>query len=65
MVVRILGYLFPLRAGISSFHGGDWGSMALNFILAMTAEDDQEVDYALAITIEDLTVAAAIRCCCE
>ncbi len=38
----------------SSFHGGDW-EVWLELHTRYDVEDDQEIDYALAITIEDLT----------
>lgn len=38
----------------SSFHGGDW-EVWLELHTRYDVEDNQEIDYALAITIEDLT----------
>lgn len=45
---------FHFEQEFSSFHGGDW-EVWLELYTRYDVEDDQEVDYALAITIEDLT----------
>ena len=38
----------------SSFHGGDW-EIWLELHTRYDVDDEQNVDYAIAITIEDLT----------
>lgn len=45
---------FHFEQSYSSFHGGDW-EIWLELHTRYDVEDDQEIDYALAITIEDLT----------
>lgn len=45
---------FHFEQEFSSFHGGDW-EVWLELHTRYDVEDDQEIDYALAITIEDLT----------
>lgn len=45
---------FHFEQEYSSFHGGDW-EVWLELHTRYDVEDDQEIDYALAITIEDLT----------
>ena len=42
------------KDNLSRFHGGDW-EVWLELHTRYDVEDDQEIDYALAITIEDLT----------
>ena len=45
---------FHFEQEFSSFHGGDW-EVWLELHTRYDVADDQEIDYALAITIEDLT----------
>ena len=45
---------FHFEQEFSSFHGGDW-EVWLELHTRYDVEDEQEIDYALAITIEDLT----------
>lgn len=45
---------FHFDQEFSSFHGGDW-EVWLELHTRYDVEDEQEIDYALAITIEDLT----------
>lgn len=45
---------FHFEQDFSSFHGGDW-EVWLELHTRYDVADDQEIDYALAITIEDLT----------
>lgn len=45
---------FHFEKDFSSFHGGDWEAW-LELHTRYDVADDQEIDYALAITIEDLT----------
>jgi len=45
---------FHFEKEFSSFHGGDW-EVWLELHTRYDVEDDHEIDYALAITIEDLT----------
>lgn len=45
---------FHFEQEFSSFHGGDW-EVWLELHTRYDVEDDHEIDYALAITIEDLT----------
>lgn len=54
MGVRIGIPVFTLISFFSSFHGGDW-EVWLELHTRYDVEDNQEIDYALAITIEDLT----------
>ncbi len=45
---------FHFEQSFSSFHGGDW-EIWLELHTRYDVDDEQEIDYALAITIEDLT----------
>ena len=51
MVARIG---IPVSTSSRNFQGGDW-EVWLELHTRYDVEDDQEIDYALAITIEDLT----------